>query len=159
MRSWRFLALATLVCLSLAYAPAALANTNCNAPPGTAGVDQYCETLPTADGTSDVSQRPKRPLADVLPARVISRLRDAGIAGDVLLALPAPVADAGVIRRAARFDPQVKALLPGPGPNASSIAQVTAASAPEVAQGFGWVLVLVLFTLGGLSLWGSLRIQ
>ena len=153
--------LLTLVLLLLASASAAHAKTSCKAPPGTAAVEQYCESLPTADGDTHLGDKPTRPLAAVLPEPIVHRLQKAGVAGEVILALPAgPPARTQSERRQAPFDPRVKALLPGPGLSPKSVVDAAAKNGAEhIDQGFGWALVLTLFGLGGLSVAGSLRIR
>lgn len=153
--------LLTLLLLLLVPASAAHAKTNCKAPPGTAAVEQYCESLPTADGDTHLGDKPTRPLAAVLPKPLVHRLEKAGLAGEVILALPAgPARMHQGGRRQTSFDPRVKALLPGPALSPKSVVDAAAKNGAEhIDQGFGWALVLTLFGLGGLSVAGSLRIR
>ena len=128
---------------------------DCKAPPGTAAVEQYCESLPTADGDTHLGDKPPRPLAAVLPEPIVHRLQKAGVAGEVILALPAgPTRAHQSERQQAPFDPRVKALLPGPALSPKSVVDAAAKSGAEhIDQGFGWALVLTLvrarWPLGG----------
>jgi hypothetical protein len=72
--------------------PASAAAADCSAAPDAAAIDQYCELLPTADGTGlTTTARGNGPrLSDVLPADVVAGLRHAGPEGRALLLLPAP---------------------------------------------------------------------
>jgi hypothetical protein len=153
--------LLTLMLVLLASASAAHAKTDCKAPPGTAAVEQYCESLPSADGDTHLGDKPARPLAAVLPEPIVQRLQKAGVAGEVILALPAgPTPEHRSGRRQTPFDPRVKALLPGPALSPKSVVDAAAKNAAEhIDQGFGWALVLTLFGLGGLSVAGSLRLR
>lgn len=152
--------LLTLLLMLFIPASAAHASTDCKAPPGTAAVEQYCETLPTADGDAHLGDKPRRPLAAVLPKPIVQRLEKAGVAGEVILALPAQHAAGRTRLPRSSFDPRVKALLPGPGVGARSVIDAAARNGAEhIDQGFGWALVITLFGIGGLSLVGSLRIR
>jgi hypothetical protein len=153
-----FLVLSILAFL-LVWAPAASAERGCQAPPGTAAVDQYCDNLPSADGTTDPSEEGVERLAAVLPKPVADRLRNKGLLGEVLLALPAVPAREGprtMTARRRRFEPRVDALLPGPAANARSVARAATSTGGANAQ-MGWVLGLTLFCVSALSLRSALR--
>ena len=47
-----------LSCALLCLAPTAAAQKQCEAPPGTSAIDQYCETVPTAGGERDTTKPP-----------------------------------------------------------------------------------------------------
>jgi hypothetical protein len=84
--------LTVAVSISLWFAGAAMAvpTPSCDVPPGTAAVDQYCDVLPSADGTGEqTGDMPRVPLARVLSERVRERLQEAGTVGRGLLELPA----------------------------------------------------------------------
>lgn len=151
-----------LILLLLPLFPAAAhADPSCKAPPGTAAVEQYCESLPSADGDTHLGDKASRPLVSVLPKPLVRRLERSGVVGEVILALPAgsDPAHHGA-RRQASFDPRVKALLPGPADSPRSLVDAASKHAVQhLDQGFGWVLVLTLFGLGGLSVAGSLRVR
>lgn len=65
----------------------------CEAPAGTAAVDQYCEEVPSADGmgqqTDDALQAV--PLEQLLAGRVAGKLAASGRLGRAVLSTPAPV--------------------------------------------------------------------
>jgi hypothetical protein len=139
----------------------ASAATSCHAPPGTAATEQYCESLPSADGVIDATGSHK-PLATVLPMALVKRLEHAGLLGDVLLALPAVAAGANVMPsaavRKARVDPRLGALLPGRPRSVRSSFAATVGSAGQVGDGFAWTLVASLCALAAISAVGSLRV-
>src|SRR5712692_5693301 len=69
--------------------PAQAAPTNCQAPPGTSGIDQYCETVPAAggdQGTRGGGHGGGR-LGDSLPRHTAAALRHSGGAGKAILGL------------------------------------------------------------------------
>jgi hypothetical protein len=157
----RLLVALSVVAFLLVWVPTASADHGCQAPPGTAAVDQYCDNLPTADGTTDPSGKHVPRLVSVLPQAVADRLRRHGLLGEVLLALPA--GDAGsrgarplVAVRRVPFEPRDNALLPGPAANARSVIHATTSSSGLTAV-MGWALGLTLFGLAAVSLWGALR--
>jgi hypothetical protein len=57
----RLLPLALLLFLAVA-APATAATTDCVAPPGTAAIEEYCETVPSATGDKGGGARSAQPL-------------------------------------------------------------------------------------------------
>jgi hypothetical protein len=143
-------------------AMATAAHAACDAAPGTAAVDQYCETLPTADGMTNATAEHLVPLASVLPKGLVRRLERSGVLGQALLALPAvPRASsstaAGAAARKATADPRLGSLLPGEPRTMHSVLKSTLDTANQVGQGFVWTLVLSLLALAGVSLVGSLR--
>jgi hypothetical protein len=148
---------------SLVLAAPASARTGCDAPPGTAATDQYCETLPTAEGLTDATGKRSRPLATVLPKALVKRLERAGLLGEVLLALPALPRDAAgrptdPAARAAAADPRLQQLLSGPAPAPAEVLEATGNAVTGVGdQGFAWTLALSLFALAGVSTLRSLR--
>jgi hypothetical protein len=157
----RLVVVLSVVAFLLAGAPpGAFAESGCQAPPGTAAVEQYCDTLPAVGGPSDPTGTIRRRLASVLPKPLVHRLDQAGVLGEVLLALPA--ADSAsralptVNGRRARFRPGVAPLLPGPAMTARSLSD-GAATSSWVSGGLGWVLVATMFSLALISLWGHLR--
>ena len=74
--------------------PAQAAPANCVAPPGTSGIDQYCETVPAASG--DTGTRGGggggHPLSSSVPRRTAAGLRGAGSVGKAVLSLPSGTA-------------------------------------------------------------------
>ena len=155
MRPWRWMLLITIFAFVLAPASGAWAANGCDGSGDTAAADQYCESLPTADGDTDVTQRHARPLASVLPAKTVAKLEHAGTLGAVVLALPA-----GVTSHPTRAPHQqhksikkiVNGLLPGPGVAARAIVSA-AGGGGHVDAGFEWALVLTLLGVSGMSIW------
>jgi hypothetical protein len=161
MRARRLLTLMGLLpCFWLASP--AMAAVNCSAPPGTAATEQYCELLPSADGMIDATGRHK-PLTSVLPRALVKRLRDAGLLGEVLLALPAFAPDAGAMRsaavRQAMSDPRLGALLPDRAQDLQSSLGAAAGSSGRIGDGFQWTLVASLCALAGVSALRSVRVR
>jgi hypothetical protein len=161
MRPRSLVVLITLLPFVCLAAPAEAA-TGCDAPPGTAAADQYCETLPAADGMTDATAEDLLPLAAVLPKALVRRLERAGLLGQVLLALPAVAGGSGDnrARRAAREasgDPRLGSLLPDRPETSSSALQTALGAAGTLDQGFTWTLVLSLLALAGVSAIGTLR--
>jgi hypothetical protein len=126
---------------------------------------QYCETLPTSQGSQDVSQPASRPLSATLPKPVTSALDEAGVLGEVLMAMPTgtllspphgkpglrnPAREAAVEKAA--FDPRLNALTPGPAENSSSAIGAVARGGASFQLGFNLALVLILVFLAGCSL-------
>jgi hypothetical protein len=69
--------------------PAQAAPVNCKAPPGTSGIDQYCETVPAAGGDQGTrgGGHSGRRLGDSLPRHTAAALRRSGGAGKAILGL------------------------------------------------------------------------
>jgi hypothetical protein len=139
----------------------AMAASSCDAPPGTAATDQYCETLPSADGMIDATGR-HTPLAKVLPMALVRRMEHAGLLGEVLLALPAVAPADGGMRsaavRKASTDPRLRALLPARPQNVRSSVGAVLGTNSGVGNGFAWTLVISLCVLAGISALGSIRV-
>jgi hypothetical protein len=92
------LALVTLTASAAAGAlPAHAATANCVAPPGTSGIDQYCETVPAAGGDTGTrgGGRGGHPLSHSVPRRTATGLRNAGPVGKAVLSLPSGIAGQG----------------------------------------------------------------
>ena len=79
--------IACLACIVFALLPSGASATadNCNAPPGTSGIDQYCEVLPGAGGTNGTHHK-KKPATHVSP-QVTKDLQRQGSAGAAILQL------------------------------------------------------------------------
>jgi hypothetical protein len=155
----------TLALLLVLASAAAAGPPGCDAPPGTAGPVQYCETLPTSQGSQDVTQPASRPLSATLPKPVGSALDEAGVLGEVLMAMPTgtllspPHGKPGLANPAreaaaekAAFDPRLNALTPGPAETSSSAIGAVARSGAKFQMGFNLALVLILVFLAGCSL-------
>ena len=126
---------------------------------------QYCETLPTSQGSQDVTQPASRPLSATLPKPVGSALDEAGVLGEVLMAMPTgtllspPHGKSGLTSPAreaaaekASFDPRLNALTPGPAESSSSAIGAVARGGAKFQMGFNLALVLILVFLAGCSL-------
>jgi hypothetical protein len=124
----------------------------CIGDPSVAALDQYCDAMPTVDGGPPTgSGRDSPPLAMVLPAAEVARLRAAGPVGRALLLMPvaAPAAARDAARRHSR--PRHK--------GAGSIALTTGTTASKVIEsavratdGLGplrWVLLASTLTFAG----------
>jgi hypothetical protein len=157
MRRWRPLLLITFAVFTLGPTVRASAADGCDASSDTAAVNQYCESLPTADGNTDVTQRHARPLALALPPKIVRMLRRAGPLGAAVLALPAGVAQrtAGLSgRERTAVKTAGRGLLPGPGVNARAVIS-TLGTGGELDAGFKWALAITLISLSGFSVWRS----
>jgi hypothetical protein len=152
--------------LLLVRASAADAAPGCDAPPGTAGTEQYCETLPAPGGSQDVTRPPSRPLGATLPESVAADFANAGVLGDVVMAMATgTLVDGGrtapgaaspahaAAAEQAEFDPRIDALSPGPARTTTSTIRALASGAPRRFQfGFGAALVLILICLAACSI-------
>jgi len=79
-------ALAVLALLAF-VAPSAMAD-NCNAPPGTSGIDQYCESIPAPGGTGGGKHhKGGGPDVHKLSPSTTQKLQQSGAAGAAVLAL------------------------------------------------------------------------
>ena len=82
MHTMRSLLLSMLLLLAVA-APAAAGTTDCVAPPGTAAIEEYCETVPSATGDKGGGVRAPQPL----DRSTRSELRALGADGQALAGL------------------------------------------------------------------------
>jgi hypothetical protein len=143
-----FTALALVLCL-----PASASAQKCVARPGTAALDQYCETVPT-----DRGQTPARPtdgrLGSTLPADSVSKLERRGKEGAAVLALPPGPGSSPPPSGTAPAGTQP---LSSTAPAAATDAPPDAPSSNPVSVAFsalggvgalGWGLVVVLVALG-----------
>jgi len=86
----RVLLLGSTIAVAALLVPAGVASAapqRCEAPPGTAGIDQYCETLPGATGDRESGAGPRAGRS--LDPRTSRALEQAGQDGKGVLALPA----------------------------------------------------------------------
>ncbi|HEY7376034.1 MAG TPA: hypothetical protein VIF57_27990, partial [Polyangia bacterium] len=95
MRLTTCLGLLSFALIALFAAPSAMAD-NCNAPPGTSGIDQYCESIPTPGGAGGGSHHGGGGggsgsggggKSDRLSPKTTQTLKQAGAAGAAVLAL------------------------------------------------------------------------
>jgi hypothetical protein len=137
---------ALLVLTSALVAPAgAGAQASCEAPPGTGAIDQYCETIPQAQGPGAAgdpsSTRAPRPL----PASTLRALRGGGDDARALaesLAGPAGSDRAGKGSEKAGAAPAVQPpSSEDPSSDPFSAIKAAAGSGGGVGAGFVWVLI------------------
>jgi hypothetical protein len=151
------IALLLLTLLLVAAAPAAA--QTCQAPPGTSAVDEYCETIPEADGDRGAGD----PREAEVPAETVRSLERSGEEGQALNRLlgrdGAPARDAGE-----RADPNTRpsagpSLTTPTEPSANPLAAVRSAIEPGSTLGSGFVLVLlgVTILMAGLGWFGYRR--
>lgn len=129
-------ALVVLLLLVLAPAPASAADPTCQAPPGTAAIDQYCENVPPPTGGSGAGHGGSAPTQSAVPARTARQLAKHG--AGALLAL------AGGSTHARDTGRQPAA--PG-SPLGSVGASLTRGD--TIGSGLVWVLLAIALALGG----------
>lgn len=148
-----------LSCSVSAIAAAPAAAQQCTAPPGTAAIEQYCETVPTAAGGG----RPGSGTAAVqpVPPATAKELDAAGASGvrldDVLRGAPKPAATPpgarpGVPARPARpvrAVPSLEPALPAQPGNPLSAVMASVTGERTVGGGFPWVLLAIAVGVGG----------
>jgi hypothetical protein len=83
MQTMRSIVLSTLLLLALAAPATAAGPTDCVAPPGTAAIEEYCETVPSATGDKGGGIRSAQPL----DRSTRSELRSQGADGQALAGL------------------------------------------------------------------------
>jgi hypothetical protein len=148
----RLILLATML---FVLTPGGASAQRCVAPPGTAAVDQYCETVPTAGGDRD-SSGPRAPVTPVAPSTSAALAR-AGKDGEALnraLGQQPGKASQGVkgTRRdgAASGSGSGSAAIPSaPSDNPLTAVRQSLASGDTIGSGFVWALLLV--TIGVLT--------
>jgi hypothetical protein len=158
MRMYRtlFAALALLVCgLSAAAAQA----QRCTAPPGTAAVDQYCETIPAADGSTG-SQPGNDAARGSVSKGTLEALRAAGADGSSLAGIVSQTAPAPATGSPQRADaPKPSAKRPAgkdttdrPSANPLTALSSAAGDGSILPSGLVWVLLALLVTAVGIAL-------
>ena len=154
----------------LLCAASAPAQETCQARPGTAALDQYCETVPTAGGARSVNTRGRR-LRDVLPAGVVRRFLTRGPTGAAVLELPALAsrvdrATGRDARGRSRGGGPLRRAAPGVRPIAATDPSANPLKALRSAVGLGggeaawllWLLAGLALAAGALA-WASARAQ
>jgi hypothetical protein len=159
MNTRRALVLAWLS-VGVGAAPAA-AQQQCVAPPGTAAVEQYCETIPAATGprTLGPSHTAAPPSAPTPVPVVQRRLARAGAPGQELDRLVQRSATAPPVREHhARASRPRAAATPAPLQIGSPLRTASAvlSGGETVGGGFGWVLLAIAAATGGAG-WLRLR--
>ena len=141
-------------------APPSTTRTECSSRPDVAALDEYCPTLPGADGRGS-NRGPK--LKSVLPPKVVKRLTQAGPVGQALLGLPAaaPMHTAGNQGRGRGLDAEElltqgrlgRATKPPGNPIRAS---ATGATNGDIGVAFGSVLLVSSIGLAGAA-WTRFR--
>jgi hypothetical protein len=153
-----------LCCTLTAFMAAPAAAQQCAAPPGTAAVEQYCETIPSASGPrgGDTGAAAPRPVpsntqreleASGTPGRELNEvLRGAATpAPATAIATPRPGTRKRDKRAAPRATPTAQAPAPTPASagNPLSAVRYAVTGADTVGGGFPWVLLLIAAIVGG----------
>jgi hypothetical protein len=157
-RAFRRLAFVTLL-LAAVLVPSAAAE-NCDAPPGTAAVDQYCENVPSASGPGSDSGSIPGPKVRRTVTRALQRSGDAGAQLDRFLGAKSSQSDARSARRAARHpiaSGDTEDLRPpshGRSPAHSSTDPLSAvqsavSAGADVGSGFVWLLLALGLVITG----------
>jgi len=153
------LLLCALIATLVAAAPAAA--QRCNAPPGTAAVDQYCENVPSASG--DDGSGSNGSSGATAPRSTVRALDRSGKSGKELnLFLGEDVASAGArtdAKQRSKNSSGRKATTPEPAgttpkqPSSNPLAAVQSAvnSGTTVGSGFIWILVLLTVLIAGIA--------
>jgi hypothetical protein len=176
------IAFLTAIVLALIPAAASAAGTNCQAPAGTSGIDQYCEVLPGAGGSGSSGHHKKKAASPVSP-KTTRDLEHQGTAGAAILALtqsggapaatqtPPPAAKTKTHKRhkAAATTPSNSQTPPsapkpsvagpkGPAPGNDPFSAVgnSVSVGSAMSAGFVWVLVGIALILGAMT-WLSYR--
>ena len=155
----RVVVVLSVVAFLLAGAPpTAIAESGCQAPPGTAAIEQYCDNLPSVRGPSDPTVGANLRLASALSKPLVLHLKHEGVLGEALLALPVADPHPGPLHivkgRRARFEPGVAPLLPAPAATTRSVLAGPTTPSSWMGGGLGWALVATMLCLALLSLWG-----
>ncbi len=145
-RKLRALLLGSMIAgAALLVSAGAAAAQSCEAPPGTAGIDQYCETVPGAKGDreSGTGQRVGRSL-DRGTSQALER---GGRDGRGVLALPAA---AGADGRGDRAGPRRQE---GEEPSGSAFGALGSGieSGSAAGQGFIWLLIAAGVGMAGIA--------
>jgi hypothetical protein len=145
---------------------AALAQSNCVAPPGASAIDQYCEVVPDGTGGSSTGRGrgsdavpaggASRP---AIPRRAASRLSEAGPEGDRILSLAGASSQQSGTRGdrsergsdAARPEHGDSEPFAAASENPLEAVVRAAEDQARVGSGFGWVLLLAL---AAMATWG-----
>jgi hypothetical protein len=148
-----------LCCTLTALTAAPAAAQQCTAPPGTAAVEQYCETVPSASGPRGGDTGAAAPLP--VPANTQRELEASGTPGrelnEVLRGTATPAATAtprqGARKPEKRVAPTAQAPAPTPAPvstgNPLSAVRYAVTGADTVGGGFPWALLLIAAIVGG----------
>lgn len=152
----KLLPLLAIAAIAMVWTPAArAARANCQAPPGTSALDQYCETIPAAGGDRGTRDNSGARLGQSLSPRSAAALANAGPTGRGVLALPAgSPARGAAANRAGQTGHK--------GGDSASTPQATSndplnavrsaiASGTRAGSGFVWVLIGIGVFMGALG--------
>ena len=140
----RSLLVSITLLLALA-APATAATTDCVAPPGTAAIEEYCETVPSATGDKGGGVRSAQPLDH----STRSELRSQGPDGQALAGLlssdgsSAPSGASGKSKASKGSAATAGTAAPQDEPSSNPLHAVTSAveAGPTLGGGFAWALL------------------
>jgi hypothetical protein len=137
--------------------PASVQAASCEAPPGTAGIDQYCESIPGAGGnrgSDDGAGEGDRSSGRSLPPATRRELRDAGADGTGVLALTdgrAGAAERGSATRGPK-DGASKGDAPRSGsPSSNPFSAVSSSIESGATASPGFAIALLLVALAALG--------
>jgi hypothetical protein len=152
-----------LSCVFAALIAAPASAQRCTAPPGTAAIEQYCETLPSATGVQR-SDRGGAVAPRPVPAQTLKELDESGAAGQELAAVLTGTRAAATPRTAGKAAPEPRArseprpaqarATPPPEARASTgnplgAVQAAVTGGETVGNGFFWVLLAIAAGIGG----------
>jgi hypothetical protein len=161
-------------------ASGAAAPVNCQAPPGTSGIDQYCEALPGAGGSGSNHHKKKKHVS----TQVQQKLQSQGSDGAAILQLTqssgaadaqttvvvkkhkppahkkksstAPTTSTPATPTPAATTPQAQSEGPSPANNPFSAVGNSFSTSTGISGGFAWVLVGIGLIFGAMA-WISYR--
>jgi len=136
-----------LVLIALLVPGTALAQ-ECVAPPGTAAVDEYCETVPTATGDQGANEAPPAGVS----AKTLDALRDAGPDGAAFakqLETPGNGSKGSKRSDGVAGGGSVDRAVAEPGSNPLTAIRSAVSSGASVDPWFGWVLLLLTVAVVG----------
>ena len=149
----------TAVVAGLWLSPVASAQ-RCQAPPGTAAIHQYCETIPAAGGdrTSDAKGQPAVPLS----AKTAGELASSGKEGEQLLRSlghdpQASAKSGGRSDRRPTASTATPPVPPAPSSNPLDAVRSAVTSGPSMGAGFFTVLVALTVLMAGFGWYGYRR--
>jgi hypothetical protein len=144
---------ASLALVLVLALPGLASAQRCVARPGTAALDQYCETIPGSSGSRPSARGGGSRLRDLLPDALVARFERHGEEGRAVLALsPGPTALSAAARERSRTPPRERSAQASPAlvetdapPDAPSANPLTASvDALGLAGALGWGLVVAL---------------
>lgn len=152
----RHIALSSVVGALLFVAPGTALAQNCVAPPGTAGIDQYCETVPSAGGDQGAGPGQSRSAAPV-SGKTVSALERSGQDGQALNRFLGqdPSSSAGKRSGKPSAGKQGTALdgRTADEPSSNPLAAVRSAvgSGDTVGSGFVWIMLAITLLIASVA--------